>query len=210
MKRRVSGAWLGLVLLVSGCVSVRSYVDPTLPSVPKVTPASLRRSDSPPQVDLQVAFLSNGTPNARAAEFARKRIAGRLDASGVVRVAPSSGGSAYTLRVTMENLADTNSAFSRGFVTGLTFGLSGSSVTDFYVFDAALTQAGRAPVQLSLKHTITSLTGSGEGPAGQQAMHLDDAILLVIDELVDTMLRDFQAKGQLLPQGTASRKGPGV
>jgi hypothetical protein len=200
---------LGLVLLVSGCISVRSYVDPTLPSVPKVTAASLRKSDAPPLVDLQVAFLSNGTPNARGAEFARKRMAARLDASGIVRVAPSSASaSPYTLRITMENLADTNSAFSRGFVTGLTFGLSGSSVTDFYVFDAALERPGRAPVQLSLKHTITSLTGSGDGPPGQQAMHLEDAILRVLDELVDTMLRDFQAKGLLLPQGAAGRKAP--
>jgi hypothetical protein len=210
MTRRVSGTWLGLFLLASGCISARSYVDPTFPSVPKVTAASLRKSDAPPLVDLQVAFLSNGTPNARGAEFARKRMAGRLDASGVVRVAPSSGGGAYTLRVTMENLGDTNTAFSRGFVTGLTFGLSGSSVTEFYVFDAALEQPGRAPVKLSLKHTITSVTESGEVPAGQQAMRLEDAILRVLDELVDTMLRDFQAKGLLLPQGTPGQKAPGA
>jgi hypothetical protein len=200
---------VALALLVGGCVSARSYVDPTFPSAPKVTAASLRRSEAPPKVDLLVTFLSNGTPNPRGAEFARTRIAGRLDASGVVQVAPpSAGSSAYTLRITMENLADTNSAFSRGFVTGLTFGLSGSSVTDFYLFDAALAQPGRTPVQVSLKHTITTVTGSEEGLAGQQAMHLDDAILRVLDELVDTMLRDFQAKGLLLPQGTAGRKVP--
>lgn len=198
MTRTVRLPVLAVLLAATGCVVPRSFVAPALPTDPKATAAELVKSDA--VVALDVTFTTNGKPNARATEWVRKQVAERIAAHGAARVAASPADPvAATLRIHMDNIADTGAAWGKGFKTGFTLGIAGSSVEDGYQFDVTAERAGKPAIQKSYRHLITSVIGGAENPPGLVQLTPAQAVSTVVDDLVVTMLRDLQREGVLVP-----------
>ncbi len=191
-------AAVAAALTATGCFAPRSFVAPALPTDPKATAAELRKGDA--VVALDVTFTTNGKPNAAATGEVRKIIVQRMAALGVARVAASAAEPvACTLRIHMDNIADTDAAWGKGFKTGFTFGIAGSAVEDGYQFDVTVEQPGKAPVQHSYRHLITSVMGNADAPPGIPEMTPAQAVQKVVEDLLVTMLRDLQQQGILVP-----------
>ena len=62
-----------VVLILTGCMTIKSYVDPTLP---RATFADLRQNDNPQPVRLSVEFQTNGNLDPKATEELSKKTAG--------------------------------------------------------------------------------------------------------------------------------------
>lgn len=197
MKRWVVRMLMGgfAAAMLAGCA--KSYVDPKYKDV---TMTDLKRPAEMQRVRLDVEFLTNGSPNTWAAKHVRDRIEQALTKSGTVQlVSGDQTDDVAIIHVVMNNVGDVGDAMAKGFGTGLTFGLVGSSVTDGYVFDATFTPAGGGePVTKQYRHAIYSTVGNKEGPAGLTPMSPSQAFDQVVQDLVMVFLKDLQAQGYLV------------
>ncbi|MDR3383539.1 hypothetical protein [Cupriavidus basilensis] len=160
---------LSLALLVSGaalltgCAS--TYVDTATKEVPV---ASMKKPEQPKQVQLVFEFQTQGAPNARVTSFLKEDVAKQVKESGLfstVATEPVPG--APLLSVTLNNVPLTTDAASKGFVTGLTFGLAGSAVTDGYICTVSYLPAGQStPIVKTARHAIHTTLGNASPPAG--------------------------------------------
>ena len=113
-------------MLLSGCLSIRSFVDPSLGDVPtteRVAPVN------PQPVQLIFEFRTQGAANARATNLLREQITESVRGSRLfseVSTNPVAGGA--LLSIVIDNIPQEGAA-SRGFATGLTLGLAGTTVS---------------------------------------------------------------------------------
>jgi hypothetical protein len=115
-----------LVLMsLAGCISPKSYVDP---SYSNTTYDDIKRRAEPLKWITTVEFRRQGNPYPRVDADLHQEVDQILRASGMaVPVTDSTG---TTLNVVVNNFGDIGEAVAKGFGTGLTFGLVGSTVTD--------------------------------------------------------------------------------
>src|SRR5689334_22745467 len=116
-------------MLMSGCATM--YVDKGLKDVAS---SEYMKPPEPKPVQLLFNCQTKGAANARATKFLAEDVTKIVSGSGLfssVSTAPMPGGA--LLSVTINNVPITDNAFSKGFATGLTFGLAGSQVTDGYI-----------------------------------------------------------------------------
>jgi hypothetical protein len=107
------------------------YVDSGLPDL---KPEEQIKVSHPRAVQLLFQFQTKGTANARATKVLIKKVTEAVQASGLfttVLDGPADGGA--VLSITLNNVPSEHAA-ANGFVTGLTFGLKGSMVADYYLF----------------------------------------------------------------------------
>ena len=124
---------------------LKSYVDPQLP---KIGYGDLLSARDPQPLLLTMAFHRNGSPASLGASRARDEVRTVLEHSKlfpavVMEKSTAPGGQ---LDVVLDNVGDLNDAAAKGAKTGLTFGASGSQVTDGYVFTATFRPVGKPPV----------------------------------------------------------------
>jgi hypothetical protein len=184
-----------LVAGLTGCLSIKSYVDPQLP---KVGYADLLSRRDPQPVVLAVAFYRNGSPASLGVSRVRDEVRAVVERSKVFSaVLEQSTAPAGQLDVVLDNVGDLSDAASKGAKTGFTFGASGSQVTDGYVFTATFRPVGKEPVTKVYHHALHSTIGNAPGPTGLTPMSLSDAFNKVVEELVLNLLLDLQ-KEELL------------
>ena len=194
--RHTSMAGVLLVtVLLSGCISTKRYLDPTLP---KIDIASLKQPTTPQPVQLFFEFQTNGTLNAKATELVRPMVLDSLKKSKLFSDVVTTPATAQRkLFITINNIGNLNDAKARGFTTGLTFGLSGSMVTDGYQLNASDTMAGKEEVKHSYKHAMYSTIGNADGPAGLAEVPKADAVRLIMEGLTLNLLNDMSKSGEL-------------
>ena len=188
--RRVS-LCVALVALVGlgGCASF--YVDGSTPEVDSAkfsTPAAKR------PVQLLFEFQTKGVANARATTALKARVFEQVKASGLfsdVSEIPSADGA--LLSVTLNNVPLSDDAFSKGFVTGLTFGLAGSKVSDGYVCTAKYLGGGDAPaITTHARHAIHTAIGLTNDPSNAtKAANIDAAVTAMTRQVVSNVLYDL-------------------
>jgi hypothetical protein len=186
---RAGAMALVVALSLSGCLSLKSYVDPKLPVVTK---ADLVPAATPHPVQVQFEFLTNGKPNPRATTQVRPHVLSVATQSGMfssVGDAPV-GADGGTLKVTIENVADKGDAVGKGIGTGLTFGLAGSLVTDGYICTVTYTRDGKT-VETKVQHAIHSTVGNKKGPEGLVPMKLAQASDQVMQQMMWNALNDL-------------------
>lgn len=170
--------------LLTGCASF--YVDTSTPDVP---PSEFKKPGTPRPVQLLFQFQTKGTVNEIATKQLKDRVADHVRASGLfasVSDQPAEGGA--LLSVTLNNVPLTDNAFTKGFVTGLTFGLAGSTVSDGYVCTVSYSaKPGQAALVKQARHAIH--TGMGAGSAPSQAIKANSA-----EEAVNTMTRQVVSR----------------
>ena len=84
---------------------------------------------------------------------------------------------------------------SKGFVTGLTFGLAGSAVTDGYVCTVQYLPAGQDKViTATAKHAIhTTLGNASPPPNARKSADMAEAVKTMTHEILSNALRDLAA-----------------
>jgi hypothetical protein len=175
-----------MALFITGCS--QSYVDP---SYGKVAYENLNRRDVPAQWQITVEFQRNGVAFPRVDELLRENVERVVRASGVA--VPAVDAAAPELRVVVNNIADINKAMAKGFGTGLTLGLAGSLVTDYYEMEIVLTDGGKVFRKSGYKHAIHTAVGNSSGPTGVVASaSLSEAFNTVVEELMLNALKDIE------------------
>lgn len=157
-------AALGVAMELAGCAAM--YVDGNLPETPK---AEFRMPAQPPAVQLVFEFQTKGAPNQRATDLLKSQVKSQVQESGLFSSVSDGGASgAALLSFTLNNIPLTGDAAAKGFVTGLTFGLAGTTVADGYEATLRYTPptAGSAPLMHEAKHIIHTSLGTGSPPPG--------------------------------------------
>src|SRR5262245_25399756 len=181
---------VALAASLSGCISTKSYIDPALPTV---RAEDLRASRTPQPVQVLFEFRTKGAPNARATEFAKPIVLDTVRSTKLfsnVAEAPVAGG--RTLAIIIDNVPVTEDAASKGFATGLTLGLAGSTVTDGYVCTSTYTAPGATPRKSEVKHALHTTVGNAEGPKGLTPMKMDEALPIVVKQLTLNSLQNVR------------------
>lgn len=181
-----------MIASLSGCLSMKSYVDPALP---KVVKSDLVPASQPKPVQVLFEFRSKGVANAAATSELRPRIvavaaeSGLFSGVGAAGSAPDGG----VLKVLIDNVAITDNAAAKGFGTGLTLGLVGSMVTDGYVCTMTYSRDGRVS-ETTVKHALHSTIGNKAGPEGLTPMTPKDAVQIIMDQLTWNGLKQLSAQ----------------
>jgi hypothetical protein len=142
----IAGA-LAATTALTGCASL--YVDTATKEVPI---ADMKKPAQPKPTQVVFEFQTKGAPNATATSQLKTEVLTYVEQTGLF--APAAPGAAM-LTISINNIPLTDDAASKGFVTGLTFGLAGSAVTDGYVCTVSYLPAGQStPVVKTARHAI--------------------------------------------------------
>lgn len=173
---------LMLGMSAAGCLTTKSYVDPTLAPI---SISQLPKVQTPQPVTVLFEFKTKGNSNARATNALSGRVVAAVAQSGMFGQLSTTvtGPNAALLKITIDNLADSGSAAAKGVGTGLTLGLAGSLVTDNYVCTAAYTARGET-FQTTVHHALLSTIGNHSAPQGLTPMATQEAINQIVDQLV--------------------------
>ena len=180
--------------LLTGCASF--YVDT---ATKEVAATQYKKVAQPRPVQLSFEFLSAGAPNARATELLRGQVSDQVTASGMFSSIVADG-KAPMLNVTVNNLpADMSSAAAKGFVTGMTFGLAGNVVTDYYECKVTYLAPGQTtPVVTTAKHAIHTAMGVTSDPANAtKSASGEDAVRTMTRQIVSNALNDLSQQAVL-------------
>ncbi len=181
------------ITLLSGCISMKSYVDPAFgtASYEDIRPVNKRHD-----ARVVVEFQRNGEVFDRAQAEAENAVVRSLRATGVIN--PVAEGD-IALRVVVNNIADMGEAATKGFGTGLTFGLAGSVVTDYYEISIQFTDVNGATVTHDYKHAIHTTVGNRAAPMENvEPTSPADGFATIIEETILNFIKDMQDKGLLV------------
>ena len=214
LRALIVSLYLGLALVVFGASSAvaASYVDPALKDVPaeaRVTVAS------PQPVQILFQFQTDGAPNERATKLLKKQVIDTVMASGLfsdVSEAPVASGA--VISVTLNNVVkDLKDATAQGFVTGLTFGLKGSLVTDHYTCTVEFVSGpDAAKISRSVNHAIHTTIGIKTPPEGMvKSKNIMEAVMTMTRQAVSNSLNQLAADpafGGIVPAAAAAPAAP--
>ena len=169
-------------LFLTGCANF--YVDTALKDV---KPEEINKPATPSATQLVFEFRTKGSPNASATAHLKDQVAGLVMESGLfsdVTATPAGGGGLLT--VVIDNIPLTDDAMSKGFVTGLTFGLAGSAVTDGYVCTIEYLPAGQKDaISTTVRHAIHTTIGAKGAPVNvEPAASIDAAVRTMTRQIV--------------------------
>jgi hypothetical protein len=185
----------GLVVAasLSGCLTTKSYIDPSLPVLAR---SELPAVQQPRPVSVLFEFRTKNNLNARATNALKQRVLSDVTQSGMFEHVSSTmdTGESGVLKLIIDNEADTKGAIEKGVGTGLTFGLAGNVVTDNYICTASYTFAGQS-VQTTVQHALHSTVGVHAAPVGMQpAKSPADGVNQIVDQLVWHALKQLEAQ----------------
>lgn len=189
--RKVAAAVAAAALLsVAGVANAANFVDTALGDVP---PDQIVAVSNPKPVQLLFQFKTKGAANARATTYLNAQITELARNSNLfseVSTGPVEGGA--ILSITIDNIPSEGAA-SQGFATGLTFGLRGSLVTDFYVAGVEYVNgAGAATISKQARHALYTTLGRHEPPpTGVRVRNAEEGVRTVVRQLVTHMLNDL-------------------
>jgi hypothetical protein len=173
------------LLATTGCAT--HYVDSGLKDVP---PEKLKKAAAPKPVQLLFEFQTKGATNARATDGLKEKITEMVKNTGLfsqVDSAPANNGS--VLSIVIDNVPLTDNPGGKGFVTGLTFGLAGTAVTDGYICTIEyLPEARASKISTTVRHAIHTTLGATSAP-------VNGVKSASIQEALDTMLRQIVTNG---------------
>lgn len=188
-RRAALGALLAATAMLGGCAS--AYLDNGTKEIPA---AQYKKPASPAPVQVLFDFQTKGVANTQATAMLRDRVVAQVKSSGLF----SEVGSAVVpngavLSITLNNVPMSDDAFTKGFLTGLTFGLAGTQVGDGYVCTATYRSADTTtPVVKQARHAIYTTMGATGGPAnGTKMPDHKEAAFQMTTQVVSNVLNDL-------------------
>jgi len=189
IRRIVMSTALAGAALLTGCASV--YVDTATKEVPV---SQMKKAAEPKPVQLVFEFQTKGVPNPRATTLLKDAVTKEVTDTGLFsKVATDPAPNVGMLNVTLNNVPLTENAAGKGFVTGLTFGLAGSAVTDGYICTVSYLPAGQAtPIVKTARHAIHTTVGNANPPAGvQKSASMLEAVNQMTRDVLSNALKDL-------------------
>lgn len=174
--------------MATGCVSVKSFPDP---ATPVISYDVLHRPEKPLLLRVAVEFQRNGEHLEKVDKTIQDKVERTLRATGVIL--PSADPSSGEIRIVLNNIADRGTAAAKGFGTGLTFGLVGSTVQDAYEMSVTITANGKTFTRTGLHHSFYTIVGNANPPEGVGTMPPSTALDKVIEQLLLAALKEYQA-----------------
>ncbi len=174
-----------LALAATGCAT--HYVDTALKDVPA---DKMVKAKEPKPVQVLFEFQTKGATNSRATDSLKTKTTEIVTKSGLFsQVSATPVASGAVLSIVVNNVPLTADAASKGFVTGLTFGLAGSTVSDGYICTVDYLPGGAAPkISTTVRHAIhTTVGNAGTPPNAVKSASITEA--------VETMLRQIVSNG---------------
>jgi hypothetical protein len=186
--------WMGLVatslvaMVMAGCAS--HYIDG---ATKEVNASTFKKPVAPASAQVLFEFQTKGVANTRATDALKKQVTEQVQASGLFSTAddkPASNGA--LLGIKLNNVPMSDDAFSKGFATGLTFGLVGSQVSDGYICTVSYMAPGKEPVVKVVRHAIHTTVGAAATPGNsQKAKDINDAVNTMVRQIVGNALNDL-------------------
>lgn len=189
IRRMVMASALTGAALLTGCASV--YVDTATKEVPV---SQMKKVADPKPVQLVFEFQTKGAPNPRVTAMLKDVVNKEVKETGLFSsVATDPTPNIGLLNVTLNNVPITEDAASKGFVTGLTFGLAGSAVTDGYICTVSYLPPGQTtPIVKTARHAIHTTLGNANPPAGaKKAASPLEAANQMTREVLSNALKDL-------------------
>ena len=184
------------VIMMAGCSE--HYVDPnfSLAEYDDIKPVAERH-----KVHITAVFIAgNGSTIEKLSAAVKNHAERALRATGALTMAPEEAAD-IRIKLRLENVlsvADVAEATAKGMVTGFTFGLIGSAVTDGYVMTITYSDPEHGELVKEYKHAIHSTIGMKGAPfENVPSKSMDDAIATVIEELMLNFVHDMQKDGKL-------------
>tara|TARA_Y100000816_G_C25913017_1_gene476170 strand:- start:59 stop:664 length:606 start_codon:yes stop_codon:yes gene_type:complete len=188
LKYKISIIFLSFLFL-TGCISTNSYVDP---SFSKSNYNDIKLVNERYKIMVFTEFQRNG--RTLALPVLQTNVERILRSSGII--IPSKE-SAHSITVIVNNIADIGEAAAKGFGTGFTFGLVGTTVTDYYELKISYTDSKGSTTLRNYRHAIHTTVGNAAGPAGVIADTPDNAFSKVIEEILLNFIIDMQKLDKL-------------
>jgi hypothetical protein len=192
-------------LLTAGCMTVKSGVDP---AYGKTKYEDLARPSEPFKWKVSVQFQVDGKPAQQADSTLRDGVERVLRASGLIVPTPES--TSGEIHVVLNNITDKAAAAAKGFGTGLTLGLVGSTVTDYYEMEVTITANGKTSRKSGIRHALHTAVGNASLPAGFEAVPPATAFNRIVEQMLLNALKDFQEGGGLMSLRTSLRNATNV
>jgi hypothetical protein len=196
-KLRAVGISLRLCLcvaifaLASGCANM--YVDTATKEIPA---AQFKKPAALQDAQVLFEFQTKGAKNDRGTTFLKEKVLDQVKASGLFsNVTESAVASGAVISIVLNNVPLTDNAFGKGFVTGLTFGLAGSQVSDGYICTAKyLPPNGGAALNAEARHAIhTTIGASAAPPNAVKAESPAEAVYAMTKQIVSNVLFNLSA-----------------
>ncbi len=181
-------AALGISMLATGCAT--HYVDTALKDVPA---EKMKKVDTPKPVQLLFEFQSKGASSPVATTQLKPQVVEIVKKTGLfstVSDAPVANGT--VLSIVVNNVPLSDDAASKGFVTGLTFGLAGSAVTDGYICTVSyIADNGTPKISKTVRHAIHTTLGAKGAPTNAvKSASIQDAIETMMRQIVTNGVND--------------------
>lgn len=188
-RRAALGLFLAAATLLGGCAN--AYLDGTTKEVPA---AQFKKPASPVPAQVLFDFQTKGVANAQVTAFLRDRVMAQVKASGLFsEIGANAVANGAMLSITLNNVPLSDNAFSKGFVTGLTFGLAGSQVSDGYVCTVTYRSSNdAAPVTKQARHAIHTTLGAAATPGNAAKMpDHKQAVYQMTTDILSNVLNDL-------------------
>ena len=189
--------WLVLLamtcIMLSGCISPRSYMDPTFP---KISYDETNKRSEPLKLKLAAEFQRNGTHYEKADTILKDNSERILRGTGVIMpsVEPLDG----EITIVCNNVGDLGSAAAKGIGIGLTFGAIGNTVTDGYKLSVLIkTKDGRTISRGEIIHALHTAIGNTSVPEGVETVLPNVAFERVLEQMLLKAIKDMQESGEL-------------
>lgn len=174
-------------LALTGCISSKSYVDPKYQDL---SLSDLKAVESQHLAKVEIEFQRNGEHLDKVDEILRVQVEKVFLSSGVIT--PSTEREDITIKVTCNNFSDLGEAFAKGFGTGLTFGLAGSTVIDFYEVKIELMR-GDEHIEKTYEHALHSTIGNTDPPfANVEGGTAENGFNGIIEDVIFQFIKDMQ------------------
>lgn len=185
MKTTIMATMIG-ALALTGCLSTNSYVDPKFSAIDYTDITAVDGN-----AVVFVEFQRNGKPFKRAQKVAETAVVQALENAGYTVVEDGTDGP--VIKVVVNNVADIGQAAGQGFGTGLTLGLAGTAVSDFYEISASYSD-GTVTFEQDYEHAIHTTIGNKKAPIENvAATNPQNAFDAVIEDVILQFLSDVQA-----------------
>lgn len=181
--------FLVLFSFLTGCASY--YVDG---NTKEITSSQFNKKSELFPVTLIFEFQTKGVPNERATDYLKERVFKQVKNSGLFsEVSTTATPNSRVLSIVLDNIPITDNAFSKGFVTGLTFGLAGSEVSDGYVCTAKYIQEnGKETIIKRARHALHTTLGAKSAPENAvKAANMEEAVTLMTQQVISNVLNDI-------------------
>jgi hypothetical protein len=180
------------VFSMFGCTTTKSYVDP---QYGRAGYDDISRRSEPYKLKIAVEFQRNGKHLKQVDSELMGHVERVIRGSGFA--VPATQGTSGELKVIVNNVADLKKAAAKGFGTGLTLGLAGSTVTDYYEMEAVLSLNGKVIKKTDYKHALHSTVGVKKAPEGLEPMTPSAAFGKIVEQLILNFLKDVQSSGEV-------------